>query len=58
MKLLACPRCPLCGRLPAFILAGAVQAFCGTEGCDVVCWNPSETLDENLLNLGSEEAAP
>lgn len=48
-----CPNCPLCGHPPEFILAGAVQAFCGFDGCEVMCWNPSETLDVNLLSVES-----
>jgi hypothetical protein len=26
-----CPVCPLCGEPPLFVLAGDVQAFCGTD---------------------------
>ena len=47
---LACPDCPLCGHPPAFILAGAVQAFCSTVECRVMCWNPSKTRAENLAS--------
>ena len=25
-----------------------VQAFCGNDGCTVMCWNPSLTRDENM----------
>jgi hypothetical protein len=43
-----CPLCPLCGWPPAFVLAGAVQAFCGNEACPAAAWNPSETAAANL----------
>ena len=49
---LKCPTCPLCGQLPMFVLVGAVQAFCGNDDCDLILWNPSETLDDNLMNAG------
>lgn len=49
---LLCPNCPLCGHPPEFVLAGAVQAFCGNDACDLILWNPSETLDDNLTNAG------
>jgi hypothetical protein len=45
---LLCPVCPLCGQVPAMILAGAVQAFCGNDECRAMSWNPSETAAENL----------
>lgn len=45
------PDCPLCGHPPAFVLAGEVQAFCGNETCEAMCWNPSETAAENLRGL-------
>lgn len=50
--LILCPNCPLCGQPPKFVLAGAVQAFCGNDTCDLILWNPSETLDDNLTNAG------
>lgn len=40
--------CPGCGQ-PAAV-AYAQQAFCGTDDCKVITWNPSKTLDENLEN--------
>jgi hypothetical protein len=47
------PRCPLCGQPPAFVFGGGTQAFCGNgDDCDLICWDPSKTLDENLLDAG------
>ncbi len=43
----ACPNCPLCGHPPAFVLVGNVQAFCGNDDCEAMCWNPSLTAAEN-----------
>lgn len=47
---LVCPACPLCGGPPMFVLRGCVQAFCGNDGCEVMCWNPSLTAEENLAD--------
>lgn len=55
---LPCPFCPLCGQPPYFVLAGAVQAFCGNEDCDVMCWNPSETAEANIAALHAETEGP
>lgn len=46
----ATPRCPQCGHLPMMVLGGGTQAFCGNEDCSTLTWNPSHSLDENLLN--------
>ena len=34
------PCCPRCGELPRFVLGGGTQAFCFTDGCAVMTWNP------------------
>lgn len=49
---LRCPFCPFCGDPPAFILVGAVQAFCRNDDCKVMIWNPSETAAKNLHDMG------
>lgn len=46
------PRCPLCDQPPAIVIPGGIQAFCGNEDCDLWCWNPAVSLDDNLLNAG------
>jgi hypothetical protein len=47
------PRCPLCGHLPVMMLGGGTQAFCGNDdGCPLICWDPSLSLDANLLDAG------
>ncbi|HEY2088624.1 MAG TPA: hypothetical protein VGH54_21715 [Mycobacterium sp.] len=45
------PTCPLCGKPPLFAF-GTEQAFCGNDDCTLILWNPSVTLDENLLDAG------
>jgi hypothetical protein len=45
------PGCPLCGKPPLFA-AGPTQAFCGNDDCTLICWDPSLSLDENLLDAG------
>jgi hypothetical protein len=52
------PRCPLCDELPRIVLPGGEQAFCGTESCPIWCWDPSRSLDENLLDVGHVRLAP
>jgi hypothetical protein len=52
------PRCPLCNQPPAIALPGATQAFCGNDDCDLWCWNPSVSLDDNLLNAGVAKFEP
>jgi hypothetical protein len=46
------PRCPLCDEPPMMVFGGGTQAFCGNDDCTLICWDPSKTLDDNLLNAG------
>lgn len=46
------PACPLCGEPPVFLLGGGTQAFCGNDDCTLLTWNPSVSLDANLLDAG------
>jgi hypothetical protein len=55
-EILASPDCPVCGHPPAFVLVGAVQAFCANDACHVICWNPSLTPAENLADRGEVES--
>lgn len=50
---LLCPDCPVCGHPPAFVLVGAVQAFCGNGACAALMWNPSKTQADNLRDAGT-----
>jgi hypothetical protein len=52
------PRCPLCRQPPAIALPGAIQAFCGNDDCTLLCWNPSLSLDANLLDAGVVHLPP
>jgi hypothetical protein len=46
------PNCPLCGQPPLFA-AGPAQAFYGNrDNCTLILWNPSLSLDENLMDAG------
>lgn len=47
----ACPDCPECGHPPR-IVVGPTQAFCGTDTCPVLAWNPSLTAAANRANTG------
>lgn len=46
-----CPNCPMCGEPPLFAM-GPTQAFCGNDDCTLILWNPSVSLDDNLLEAG------
>lgn len=45
------PNCPLCGKPPLFAV-GPTQAFCGNDDCTLILWDPSLSLDDNLLDAG------
>ena len=45
------PRCPLCDEPPKFTV-GITQAFCGNDACTLLCWDPSLSLDANLMDAG------
>lgn len=40
------PRCPRCDQPPRFLMGGGTQAFCGTDDCAVMTWNPQVTAAE------------
>lgn len=40
------PQCPGCGHPPRFLLDDGRQAFCGSDDCHVIMWNPTKTLAE------------
>lgn len=44
--------CPGCGEDPVFLFGGGTQAFCGTDDCPILTWNPTKTLAE--LNADSK----
>jgi hypothetical protein len=52
------PACPFCGQPPVFLLGGGTQAFCGNDDCTLLTWNPSLSLDENLLDAGVVHLEP
>jgi hypothetical protein len=53
------PNCPLCGEPPMMIMGGGAQAFCGNDdGCTLLTWDPSKTLDENLMDARGVDWEP
>ncbi len=44
------PDCPLCGQPPMMVFGGGTQAFCDNDDCTLIFWNPSLSLDDNLLD--------
>ena len=52
------PGCPNCGGPPMMVFGGGTQAFCGTFDCSVLTWDPSKSLDGNLLNASVVEVRP
>lgn len=49
------PRCPQCDQLPYMVMGGGTQAFCGNGKCSTLTWNPTQSMDENLLNTNFVE---
>lgn len=49
-----CPSCPLCDGPPSqefvCVLTWPGQAWCDNSDCDVMCWDATKTLDENIMN--------
>lgn len=45
------PRCPLCDSVPYMVMGGGTQAFCPTDDCLVLTWDPSATVDENMQDM-------
>jgi hypothetical protein len=39
-------KCPGCGELPVFLFGGGTQAWCGTDDCPILTWNPELSLAE------------
>lgn len=46
------PRCPLCDGPPLLLFPSTTQVFCGNDDCTLILWNPSLSLDANLLDAG------
>lgn len=51
MTAILTPLCPQCDSAPYMVLGGdpPTQAFCGNDDCSTLCWNPSASLEQNLL---------
>jgi hypothetical protein len=35
--------CPACGQQPGMLFGGGTQAFCWTDDCPVLTWDPSKS---------------
>jgi hypothetical protein len=46
-----CLNCPFCDEPPEFVVGGT-QAFCGNNSCTLLMWNPTVSLDDNLMDAG------
>ena len=44
------PDCPWCGEPPYMVLGGGTQAFCGSDDCPCLTWDPSKSKAENRRN--------
>lgn len=44
------PDCPVCSQPPVMVFGGGTQAFCGNDDCNTLTWNPTKSLDANLLD--------
>lgn len=47
-----CPRCPLCGAEPPYIIPTLAQAICPSDDCPVILWEPWASKDANLASMG------
>jgi len=43
--------CPGCGRHAMMILGGGTQAFCGSDDCSILMWDPTKTLEELMADM-------
>jgi hypothetical protein len=44
------PDCPWCGEAPYMVMGGGTQAFCGSDNCPCLTWDPSKSKAENRRN--------
>ena len=49
------PRCPQCDSPPMMVFGGGTQAFCGNDDCNTLTWNPTHSLDQNLMAVNFVE---
>jgi hypothetical protein len=45
-------KCPSCGEPPLWLMGGGTQAWCQTDDCPILTWDPQKTLAE--LNADSK----
>ena len=46
-------KCPGCGEDPVFLFGGGTQAWCGTDDCPILTWNPELSLAELNADAGT-----
>jgi hypothetical protein len=51
-------KCPLCSQPPMWLLGGGRQAFCGTDDCKVLTWDPTMTVDEFISDIHFIDLGP
>ena len=44
------PFCPWCDEPPCMVMGGGTQAFCGSDACPCLTWDPSKSKAENRRN--------
>ena len=44
-------KCPACGEPPLWLMGGGSQAWCGTDDCPILTWNPVKTRAELAADL-------
>lgn len=46
-------KCPGCGERPVFLFGGGSQAWCGSDDCPILTWNPELSLAELNADAGT-----
>lgn len=55
MSEIKCPTCPVCGSAPLPLSIELGQAFCSSDDCNVLAWDPYDTKEANLFNSAYAE---
>ena len=51
MAVVLTPDCPWCRQPPMMVMGGGTQAFCGTDDCNCLTWDPSMSEAQNRRNV-------
>lgn len=52
------PNCPVCKKPPVMLYGGGTQAFCGDPACQVMTWNPNDTVEQFHATAGTVDLSP